>query len=115
MTCGITVSVTLTVCVCLLPAIGCSKTRRLGDPVDGLTPGQRDQFIRGRAEFERVFTPETGLGPLFNAVACAKCHESPVAGGAGDEVEVQVSAFLPAGPVCDPLIQKGGPVIQQLA
>lgn len=113
MTRGIGAFAALTVCVCLLLSMGCSRARKLGDPLDGLTPGQRDQFVRGRVEFERVFTPETGLGPLFNAVACGECHESPVTGGPGDEVEVHVSAFLQEGPVCEPLIQKGGPVIQQ--
>lgn len=94
-------------------AAGCAKPSKPGDPLDGLTREQRDQFDRGRAEFERVFRPETGLGPLFNADACAECHEDPVPGGRGDEVEVHVSAFRPDGPLCDPLVEKGGPVIQQ--
>jgi CxxC motif-containing protein (DUF1111 family) len=60
-----------------------------------------------------VFTPETGLGPLFNADSCAECHEDPVVGGSGDEVEVHVSAFDPASGFCDPLAARGGPVIQR--
>lgn len=98
----------------LLLAKACAKAPQLGDPLKGLTPEQRSQFDRGRAEFERVFTPETGLGPLFNAEACAQCHESPVSGGPGDEIEIHVSRFLPEGPACDPLVDKGGPVIQQV-
>jgi CxxC motif-containing protein (DUF1111 family) len=97
----------------LLLLAGCPKEPKLGDPLNGLTPEQKDQFNRGRVEFERVFTPETGLGPLFNSDACAECHESPVSGGPGDEVELHMTAFLPDGPFCDPLVQKGGPVIQQ--
>ncbi len=85
---------------------------KLGDPIAGLTPEQRDQFDRGRRVFDRVFTPQTGLGPLFNADACAECHEDPVSGGSGDEVELHVSAFLPEIPICDPLADKGGPVMQ---
>ncbi len=38
-----------------------------------------------------------------------------MAGGAGDEVEVHVGVFDPAGPLCDSLVQQGGPVIQQRA
>lgn len=96
----------------LIPA--CRKAPRLGDPLDGLTAEQRGQFERGRTQFERVFVPETGLGPLFNANACAECHESPVSGGQGDEVEVHATAFFQdGGPFCDPLVQSGGPVIQQ--
>jgi len=108
-----TALVSLAILGSLWLAPACHKAPKLGDPLDGLTPEQRDQFNRGRAVFERVFTPETGLGPLFNAAACAQCHESPVAGGPGEEVEVHASAFLQEGAFCDPLVQKGGPVIQQ--
>jgi len=62
--------------------------------------------------FDSVFTPATGLGPLFNSGACGECHEQP-AGGRGDEVEVHATAFR--GGVCDPLAQEGGPVIQRHA
>ena len=92
---------------------GCPKEPALGDPLDGLTPEQKDQFNSGRTAFEGEFCTETGLGPLFNSNACAECHESPVSGGPGDEVELHMTAFLPDGPFCDPLVQKGGPVIQQ--
>ncbi len=100
--------------LCILTAFtGCAKTPKPGDPLPGLTREQRGAFKLGQAEFERVFVPETGLGPAFNAESCAECHESPVAGGPGDEIEIHVSAFLPDGSFCDPLVQKGGPVIQQ--
>src|SRR5437667_12696677 len=73
-----------------------------GDPVWGLTGAQRNLFGRGRLEFNREFTPETGLGPLFNSTSCAECHEAPLAGGRGGEIEVQATAYEPAGPaVCD--------------
>ena len=91
----------------------CAPRRELGAPLDGLTREQRARFVAGRQEFQRVFTPATGLGPLFNADSCAECHESPVAGGAGDEVEVHVAALDPASGFCDPLVERGGPVIQQ--
>ena len=78
----------------------------------GLTKAQRDQFDRGKEVFTRVFKPETGLGPLFNADGCAECHEKPVVGGVGDEVEVHATALLPGG-FCDPLADLGGPVYQQ--
>lgn len=97
----------------LLLAAGCERPLKPGDPLRGLTRAERDRFERGKAFFEGVFTPETGLGPLFNSVACGECHEAPVAGGNGDEVEVH--AAVVRGGVCDPLIQEGGPVIQQVA
>src|SRR2546429_652095 len=76
----------------------------------GLSRAERDRFDRGKVVFDSVFTPETGLGPLFNSTGCGECHEDP-AGGRGDEVEVHATAFH--APVCDPLAQEGGPVIQQ--
>ena len=96
-----------------LTAAGCAPRQELGAPLDGLTAEQRARFASGRAEFRRVFTPETGLGPLFNANSCAECHEDPIAGGTGDEIETHVAAFDPAAAACDPLADRGGPVIQQ--
>src|SRR5207249_20527 len=86
-----------------------------GDPLLGLTCAQRKLFGRGRLVFNREFTPETGLGPLFNSTSCAECHEAPLAGGRGDEIEVHATAYDPAGDVCDDLAGQGGPVIQQQA
>src|SRR6267378_2699278 len=92
--------------------------RRLqpGDPVRGLSAAERAQFDSGRAVFDRVFTPEKGLGPLFNANGCKECHEDPAAGGTGDEVERHATAFhanAPAGTrLCDELAAQGGFVFQ---
>ena len=97
-------------CLAALACAGC-RVVKPGDPLPGLTRDQRDRFQRGRAVFDSVFTPETGLGPLFNSTACGECHEDPKSGGTGDEVEVHATAFR--GGVCDPLVQEGGPVIQQ--
>jgi len=84
-----------------------------GGALAGLSPAERALFERGRQEFEHIFTPETGLGPSFNAEGCAKCHESPASGGSGDEIETHVAMLSPDGMVCDPLVEFGGPVIQQ--
>jgi CxxC motif-containing protein (DUF1111 family) len=84
----------------------------LGAPLLGLTDEQTQRFLAGREVFERVFSPETGVGPLFNSSSCAECHEDPVAGGAGDETEVHATRFA-APSTCDPLEDQGGPVIQQ--
>ena len=100
-----------TVWALIATVVACQRPLKPGDPVRGLTRDQRALFDRGRVVFDSVFTPETGLGPLFNSIACGECHEDPVTGGVGDEVEVHASAFRP--PVCDPLVQEGGVVIQQ--
>lgn len=94
---------------------GCRPQPKLGDPLPGLSAVERDRFARGRAVFDSTFTPTTGLGPLFNADGCGECHEEPVLGGVGDEVERHAAAFHPDTAVraCDELAASGGPVFQQ--
>ncbi|WP_373045735.1 di-heme oxidoredictase family protein [Vulgatibacter sp.] len=53
----------------------------LGSPLPFATPAQRADFERGRELAERIFTEADGLGPRFNTVTCAGCHEKPVVGG----------------------------------
>src|SRR5438093_10634353 len=81
-----------------------------GDPLPLLTSLQQRSFKQGNAMFQTTFTPATGLGPLFNARSCAECHEDPVVGGVGDEVETHATAYH--GGVCDDLGRIGGRVIQ---
>ncbi len=93
----------------------------LGKALPGLDGAQRRRFEMGRAVFATVFTPETGLGPLFNSVGCANCHEEPVVGGSGsndpeeggEDVEIHATAFHGAGARCDDLAAVGGQVIQK--
>jgi len=91
----------------------------LGRPLPGLSAAQRARFEAGRSVFATVFTPATGLGPLFNAPSCASCHEQPIVGGGGnndpaegsEDVEVHATAFR--GGQCDDLAAVGGPVFQK--
>src|SRR5947208_1636731 len=92
------------------PATFDVATSEPGSPLPVLTLNQRALFERGRGVFETEFTPATGLGPLFNNNACSQCHEDPVTGGVGEEVETHQTAFH--GGVCDDLSAIGGPVIQ---
>ena len=91
----------------------------LGNALRLLTTAQRRQFEVGRAMFQTEFTPETGLGPLFNAVSCASCHEQPVVGGGGsieeggEDVELHATAFHGGTTQCDDLGAVGGQVIQK--
>ena len=91
-------------------AAGDSGGHPLGGPLPLLTASQQHGFRQGSAVFQTTFTPATGLGPLFNASSCAECHEAPVVGGVGDEVETHATAYH--GGVCDDLGRIGGPVIQ---
>ena len=82
-----------------------------GDPLPWVTPAERQRFEQGAAQFDVEFETETGLGPLFNEVSCAECHEDPSRGGSGDEIELHATATLPGG-ACDELPALGGPVYQ---
>ena len=54
---------------------------RLGGPIDGLTAAEILSFNRGRVLMSKRFTPEEGLGPLYNSTSCDSCHDKPVVGG----------------------------------
>jgi len=77
----------------------------VGGTLADLTPSN-GRSSRRKKVFQRVFTPKDGLGPLFNGNSCAECHESPVVGGVGDEVEVHATRY--AAGSCDSLFQEGG-------
>jgi CxxC motif-containing protein (DUF1111 family) len=93
--------------------VACKRVQP-GDPVRGLSAAERARFDSGRVVFESTFTAAVGLGPLFNASGCAECHEEPVVGGVGDEVERHAAVFHPerTGFACDQLPDQGGPVFQ---
>ena len=47
----------------------------LDGPVEGLSESENLLFIRGDIAFnDEVFTPSSGLGPLFVANSCGSCH-----------------------------------------
>src|SRR5579883_1710774 len=50
---------------------------QVGGPVKGLTSEQLRKFNEGKALFVKEFTPEEGLGPLFNGRSCYECHGKP--------------------------------------
>jgi CxxC motif-containing protein (DUF1111 family) len=53
----------------------------LGAPLPTAGEARLASFERGRDVAMLRFEPETGLGPHFNVVSCANCHEKPVLGG----------------------------------
>src|SRR6266516_3766794 len=69
------------------------SARELGSPLPFLNAYEARLFEQGSATFQMVFTPATGLGPLFNGRSCADCHEDPVVGGVGDAVETHAPAY----------------------
>ncbi len=75
----------------LPPMAEVPATGEYGGPFRNLTNAEMEQFIRGRAVYDRDFFAETGVGALkgtdggqrFNGDSCRACHQDPVIGGAG--------------------------------
>jgi CxxC motif-containing protein (DUF1111 family) len=107
-------------CVLSSSLAACSRpepaatTATPGEPIAGLTDAQRGRFLLGRALFERLATPEEGLGPLFNAERCSACHDQPASGGSGTQVLVLKATAWRDG-ACSLLTEHGGDNIQQRA
>jgi CxxC motif-containing protein (DUF1111 family) len=73
-----------------------------------------DLIAQGARLFARQFTPEQGLGPLYNERSCMQCHRSPTAGGMGQDglaTVLRVGRF--DGASFDPLAGRGGPVARK--
>ena len=74
----------------LLAAVLDAQTRgALGQPLDGLTQVEFQEFRLGLDDFLEVEASEEGLGPAFNATSCAVCHNIPTIGGAGTMAELR--------------------------
>ncbi len=64
-----------------------SDEGKLGGPIKGLDHDLQNKFYQTRELFVHQFTPEEGLGPLFNGASCFECHGQPgVIGGEGHDV-----------------------------
>lgn len=72
-----------------------------------------EAFEVGKAEFAAAETVEEGLGLVFNNDSCAACHAIPATGGTSNIVETRIGRVV--GNTFDPLIAKGGPIIQDNA
>jgi len=62
-------------------------------------------FSRGEQEFMKIFTPEEGLGPIFNNTGCISCHPSNGRGGP-DLILIRFSIGD------DLMLDQGGPQFQ---
>ena len=66
-----------------------------GSDMKLVTNGLVDQatFDADREVFEEREFPADGLGPVFNAQACAECHQSPVTGAISQVTELRAGRF----------------------
>lgn len=66
---------------------------------------------RGAILFAARFTPEQGLGPLFNHISCTGCHIVPTVGGGGPAgLGTATRVGRLTGDGFDPMIGHGGPI-----
>jgi CxxC motif-containing protein (DUF1111 family) len=78
-----------------------------GTELPDLGQTELGRFQAGLALFEKVYSPEEGLGPLFNENQCSACHTVPATGGTtGFEFVTKATRF--ENGVCDPLTEEGG-------
>ena len=77
-------------------------------PFDGMTHDLNLAFAEGDENFERVFTVEEGLGPIFNNVGCEGCHP-------GDGRGSRELGFIRFSRDTDLVFDEGGPQHQDKA
>ncbi|HKD16436.1 MAG TPA: di-heme oxidoredictase family protein [Thermoanaerobaculia bacterium] len=95
----------------LTPQPNISPPPDFGQPLAGLSSDLLDRFDAGRSEFQSVETPEEEVGPVFNDVSCANCHNVAAVGGGSAVLETRFGTTAPDG-TFDPMTQYGGSLIQ---
>lgn len=85
-----------------------------GAPLPGLRQQELARFAAGKALFDKIYTPEEGLGPLFNENQCSACHTDPASGGTGEQRVVKATRFV-APATCDLLEGDRGQNVRQQA
>ena len=56
---------------------------------NGIAEPPGDSYALDQTKFEQDHDASSGLGPVFNARACADCHQNPVSGGSSQFTEVR--------------------------
>jgi len=75
-----------------------SHSNGIPEPVAG------DTYALDQQAYEQVHDVSTGLGPVYNARACAECHQNPVSGGASQFTELRVGHLDEKGVFQNPLV-----------
>src|ERR1700737_3351991 len=78
-----------------------SISNGIGEP-----PG--DTFALDQQIYEQTHDVNSGLGPVFNARACAECHQNPVSGGASQFTELRVGHRDANGNFVNPTVPING-------
>lgn len=81
----VSVKLKILLVVCFMAAIFCgcdevfpgapAENELLDGPMEGLSFSEQNRFLAGDLAFnDEIFTPESGLGPMFVATSCGSCH-----------------------------------------
>ncbi len=95
----------------LAPVAAQAPQPKMGAPLDGLTTAELQRFEDGKVDFGAPLAAADGLGPIFNQVSCANCHNNPVGGSGG--TKVTRFGFDDGNGGFDPLTALGGSLLQQ--
>jgi CxxC motif-containing protein (DUF1111 family) len=71
---------------------------------NGIAEPPGDTYAADQLQFERAHDATSGLGPVFNARACADCHQNPVSGGASQFTEARVGHKDASGNFVNPTV-----------
>jgi CxxC motif-containing protein (DUF1111 family) len=71
---------------------------------NGIAEPPGDTFALDQTRFERRNGVDDGLGPVFNATACADCHQNPVTGGPSQITEIRAGHLDATGKFVNPTI-----------
>jgi CxxC motif-containing protein (DUF1111 family) len=84
----------------------------LDGPINGLSEAENRIFLRGDIAFnDEVFTPNSGLGPLFVATSCGSCH----AGDGKGHPFTTLTRFGQSDASGNQFLTQGGPQLQHRA
>ena len=101
----------LTACDSLIPAAP-AEDALLDGPLQGLSPEENSRFLAGDVAFnDEIFTPATGLGPLFVATSCGSCH----AGDGKGHPFTTLTRFGQTDETGNTYLAHGGPQLQNRA
>jgi CxxC motif-containing protein (DUF1111 family) len=71
---------------------------------NGIAQPAGDTYAHDQQVYESQKDVTTGLGPVFNARACAECHQNPVSGGASQFTELRIGHRDATGMFVNPTI-----------
>jgi CxxC motif-containing protein (DUF1111 family) len=103
-----------------LAVVGCelfepaapAENELLDGPISGLNEAENRIFLKGDIAFnDEVFTPATGLGPLFVATSCGSCH----AGDGKGHPFTTLTRFGQSDASGNQYLAQGGPQLQHRA